>query len=126
MERSLPFYRALMAHLGPVSEGSIRGECEEVVVYLNLPAGAIGVREARTAAAVDRYATGLHHIAFDAPSREVVDAVAAWLRQVGAEIEGDAGERGYTPGYYAVFFLDPDGLKLEVVHQPPRPVATPG
>ena len=118
MERSLPFYRGLLAHLGPVDEGSIRGERDEVVVYLNLPGGAIGVREARTAAAFDRYATGLHHIAFDAPSREVVDAIAAWLRDEGAEIDGEAGERGYTPGYYAVFFFDPDGLKLEVVHQP--------
>jgi glyoxylase I family protein len=120
MERSLPFYRELMAHLGPVDEGSIRGERDEVVVYLNLPGGAIGLRRAQTAAAVDRYAPGLHHIAFDAPSREVVDAVAAWLREQGADIEGDPGERDYTPRYYAVFFFDPDGLKLEVVHQPRR------
>jgi hypothetical protein len=24
----------------------------------------------------------------------------------------------YNPGYYAVFFIDPDGLKLEYVHAP--------
>ena len=24
----------------------------------------------------------------------------------------------YVPGYYAVFFTDPDGLKLELVHIP--------
>jgi glyoxylase I family protein len=121
MERSLPFYRELLARLGPVSEGSIRGERDEVVVYLNLPGGALGLREARTAAEVDRYATGLHHIAFDASSRDVVDAIAAWLRDEAAELDGEPGERGYSPGYYAVFFFDPDGLKLEVVHQPPRP-----
>jgi hypothetical protein len=28
------------------------------------------------------------------------------------------GERDYSAGYYAVFFFDPDGLKLEVVHAP--------
>jgi glyoxylase I family protein len=121
MARSLPFYRELMAHLGPISEGSIRGERGEVVVYLNAPGGAIGLREAETPGAVDRYAPGLHHIAFDAASREVVDAIGAWLRDEGAEIDGGPGERDYTPGYYAVFFFDPDGLKLEVVHQPPRP-----
>ena len=120
MERSLPFYRALLAHLGATNEGSIVGERGEVVVYLNGPGGAVGLREASSAGAVDRYAPGLHHLAFDAPSREVVDAIAAWLRDQGAEIEGGPGERGYTPGYYAVFFFDPDGLKLEVVHQPPR------
>lgn len=27
-------------------------------------------------------------------------------------------EYGYTPGYYAVFFFDPDGLKLEIVYKP--------
>jgi glyoxylase I family protein len=121
MERSLPFYRALLAHLGATDEGSIVGERGEVVVYLNGPAGAFGLREAGSAAAVDRYAPGLHHLAFDAPSREVVDTIAAWLREEGADIEGGPGERDYTPGYYAVFFFDPDGLKLEVVHQPPRP-----
>jgi glyoxylase I family protein len=121
MERSLPFYRALLARLGPVDEGSIRGERGEVVVYLNLPGGAIGLREAQTAATVDRYAPGLHYLALDAVSREVVDAVGARLGEQGAEVDGGPGERDYTPGYYAVFFFDPDGLKLEVVHQPPRP-----
>jgi glyoxylase I family protein len=120
MERSLPFYRELLAHLGTVDEGSIRGERDEVVVYLNLPGGAIGLRGAQTAATIDRYAPGLHHLAFDAPSREVVDSIAAWAREQGAEIDGEPGERGYTPGYYAVFFFDPDGLKLEVVDQPRR------
>jgi glyoxylase I family protein len=120
MERSLPFYRALLAHLGRTDEGSIVGEHGEVVVYLSLPGGSVGVREAESARAVDRYAPGLHHLAFDAPSREAVDAVASWLREQGADIEGAPGERDYTPGYYAVFFFDPDGLKLEVVHQPPR------
>ena len=23
-----------------------------------------------------------------------------------------------TPGYYAVFFFDPDGIKLELLHRP--------
>jgi catechol 2,3-dioxygenase-like lactoylglutathione lyase family enzyme len=120
MERSLPFYRALLAHLGTVDEGSIRGERGEVVVYLNLPDGAIGLREAQTDRAVDRYAPGLHHLALDAPSRDAVDAIAAWLREEGAAIDGGPGERDYTPGYYAVFFFDNDCLKLEVVHQPRR------
>jgi catechol 2,3-dioxygenase-like lactoylglutathione lyase family enzyme len=101
-----------------VEEGPIVGERGEEVVYLNLPGGAVGLREATSEVAVDRYAPGLHHLALDAPSREAVDAVAGWLRDQGAPIDGGPGERDYSPGYYAVFFFDPDGLKLEVVHQP--------
>ena len=86
--------------------------------YLGVPGGSLGLREARSPGAVDRYAIGLHHLAFDAPSRAAVDAVGAWLSEEGARIDGGPGERGYSPGYYAVFFFDPDGLKLEVVHQP--------
>ena len=66
----------------------------------------------------DRFGVGLHHLAFDAPSREAVDDRARWLREVGAEIESGPAAYGYAPGYYAVFFYDPDGMKLEVVHKP--------
>jgi len=30
----------------------------------------------------------------------------------------EPAEYDYTPGYYAVFFADPDGIKLELVHEP--------
>jgi len=118
LSRSLPFYRELLGHLGARDEGTIEGERGEVVHYLSGAAGGLGLRERRSPGEVDRYALGLHHLAFDAPSRAIVDAVADWLRRTGATIDGGPGERGYAPGYYAVFFLDPDGLKLEVVHQP--------
>ncbi len=56
-------------------------------------------------------APGLTRIAFTAASREIVDRAAAQLRTLGArKIEGpDASE-----GYYAVFFEDPDGNRLEI------------
>jgi catechol 2,3-dioxygenase-like lactoylglutathione lyase family enzyme len=57
---------------------------------------------------------GLHHICFSADSREQVDERAAWLREQGAEIESDPEEYEYSEGYYAIFFYDPDGLKLEI------------
>ena len=41
-----------------------------------------------------------------------------WLRSRGATIESGPEEYGYTPGYYAVFFYDPDGIKLEIAHIP--------
>jgi glyoxylase I family protein len=124
LERSLIFYRAFLGHLGYVREGSIRGERGEVVVYLNPVGGggSIGLREAQSdahATPYDRYAVGVHHIAFLAPSRRAVDECAAWLRsRDDVTIESEPREYGYSPGYYALFFHDPDGLKIELVHQP--------
>jgi glyoxylase I family protein len=128
MERSLPFYRDLLAPLGYTREGGIAGERGEPVVYLGHVSGAsaIGLRRRQSeahAAPYDRYALGVHHVAFSAASREVVDERARWLAQRGAEIESEPCEYDYIPGYYAVFFYDPDGIKLEIVHVPPRPDA---
>ena len=36
----------------------------------------------------------------------------------GVTIESGPREYHYTPGYYAVFLYDPDGIKLEIVHEP--------
>jgi len=111
LERSLPFYRELLRRLGWEGEGPIRGERGEVVIYLE---GGLGLRERQSEGDVDRYRVGLHHLAFDAASRAMVDDVASWA----TDLESGPGEYDYSPGYYAVFFYDPDGLKLEVVHQP--------
>ncbi|HYZ27107.1 MAG TPA: VOC family protein [Geminicoccaceae bacterium] len=66
----------------------------------------------------DRYAPGLHHLAFHADSREDVDGFHGFLVGIGAPILDPPAEYAYTPGYYAVFFADPDGIKLEVVFEP--------
>jgi catechol 2,3-dioxygenase-like lactoylglutathione lyase family enzyme len=70
------------------------------------------------AARHDRYAPGLHHLAFHADSRADVDRFHDFLREIGATVLDAPAEYGYTPGYYAVFFADPDGIKLEVVYEP--------
>lgn len=54
-------------------------------------------------------------IAFWAQTREEVDRVAAIAREAGARnMEGPQICPEYSPGYYAVFFEDPDGNKFEV------------
>lgn len=123
LERSLEFYAGLLGPLGYVHRGEIAGERGERVVYLSRHGGgsSLSVREGQSdahATPYDRYAIGLHHLAFAASSRAVVDGRAAWARDNGAEIESGPQEHGYTPGYYALFLHDPDGLKLEIVHRP--------
>jgi catechol 2,3-dioxygenase-like lactoylglutathione lyase family enzyme len=54
---------------------------------------------------------GFHHYAFELRSRKDVDLLQAFLEQEGARIVDPAAE--YYDDYYAVFFLDPDGMKLE-------------
>jgi catechol 2,3-dioxygenase-like lactoylglutathione lyase family enzyme len=54
---------------------------------------------------------GFHHYAFELRSRKDVDALQDFVKKLGAKIVDPAGE--YYDDYYAVFFLDPDGLKLE-------------
>jgi len=78
----------------------------------------VGLRDAQSTGDVDRYRVGLHHLAFEAWSRAVVDERAEWLRARDATIESGPQEYAYVRGYYAVFFYDPDGLKLEIVHIP--------
>jgi glyoxylase I family protein len=74
--------------------------------------------EHRDAPPHDLRAPGFHHLALNAADRAQVEAVHDLLRAAGAEILDPPGEYNYEPGYYAVFFRDPNGFKLEVVHSP--------
>ena len=70
-----------------------------------------------------RKGAGLNHLAFRVERREEVDRFRDEFlapRGVGHALRHSARVSGIRPGYYAVFFEDPDRLKLEVVHMPPR------
>jgi catechol 2,3-dioxygenase-like lactoylglutathione lyase family enzyme len=122
--RSLPFYRGLLEPIGWIDLRQAGGEQGETIHYLSVEGpglAALGLRERPSDAnsvTYDRNSVGLHHVCFDVPSREIVDERAQWLRANGARIESDPAEYGYTPGYYAVYFYDPDGIKLELAHRP--------
>ncbi len=122
--RTLPFYRGLLEPIGWTDLREATGEQGETIYYLSVEEpgiAALGLREQRSGAhgvPYDRYSVGVHHLCFDVPSRDVVDERAQWLLAEGARIEGGPAEYGYTPGYYAVFFYDPDGIKLELLHRP--------
>ena len=63
---------------------------------------------------------GFHHYAFELGKRQDVFDLEAFLKKKQITIVDPAAEY-YSGGYYAVFFLDPDGLKLEGMHYPTRP-----
>lgn len=63
----------------------------------------------------DSYAPGLHHLCLQARTESDVDAVFSMLRDLGIEASPPARYPEYNPEYYATFFEDPDGIRLEVV-----------
>jgi catechol 2,3-dioxygenase-like lactoylglutathione lyase family enzyme len=132
-ERSIPFYDAFFRALGyrrwKVDDEAWSGESPRRATWsVRSPDGAIfgvEVRPARTESRdrpYDRYEPGPHHLAFNADSPETVDRVhEAMVAADATVLDAPAdygGQKGYGEGYYAAFYADPDGLKLEVVAFP--------
>ena len=82
----------------------------------------LAIRQAPAAvrgATFNRYSVGLHHLAFRAESRESIDEFHRFLLHENLPIlDAPAEYPQYGANYYAVFFADPDGMKLELVHFP--------
>jgi len=125
LDRSERFYDPLMTFLGyslmPAVSGQRKWKKRDVGIFLIYAA-----KPESRGKAHDRYAPGLHHLCFDADSRDEVDRAHRAMVAAGAKILDAPAEYGYTSGYYAVFFADPDGLKLEVCHAPAAFQGVPG
>ena len=109
-ETSKAFYVPLMEFLGFDVEaeyrGSMMGWANGKTLFWIAAADAEGNKHKYRKGDI-----GFHHYAFRLRSRADVDALQAFLEEQGATIFDPAGE--YYDDYYAVFFLDPDGMKLE-------------
>jgi catechol 2,3-dioxygenase-like lactoylglutathione lyase family enzyme len=65
-------------------------------------------------AVYSRFRPGLQHIAFSVSNRAQVHVVHEWALARGSEILNEPGLwPQYHPDYYAVFWADPHGFKLE-------------
>jgi catechol 2,3-dioxygenase-like lactoylglutathione lyase family enzyme len=78
------------------------------------------LRPSHSDAAHDPYAAGLHHLCFRVQSRAEVDAAARGLRELGVSATEPRSFPEYDPDYYATFFEDPDGIRLEIVAEVER------
>jgi catechol 2,3-dioxygenase-like lactoylglutathione lyase family enzyme len=121
LDRSLAFYAAVLGPLGLAPPVTFPGERGEAIHYLRFPvagSGSLGLRQASGAEAAQEfalYAPGLHHVAFAVETEADVDR--AHESAVAAEAKVLHAPRlwpEYGSGYYATFFLDPDGFRLEV------------
>lgn len=119
IETSAPFYETLLGFLG---YARVKREASLHVWDLlrdGAFASGVALRAARSERPHDRYTSGLHHLAFRAADRADVDRAHAAMKEKGAVVLDPPAEYPqYGAGYYAVFFADPDGVKLEVVHLP--------
>ena len=113
--RSLAFYREVF---GLGEPALFEGERGEMIHYLRFPAhgsGSLGLRQAAEEQPFELYAPGLHHIAFAVESRSDVDAAHTAAVAAGATVLHEPREwPRYRSDYYATFFLDPDGFRIEV------------
>ncbi|MBW4090465.1 MAG: VOC family protein [Proteobacteria bacterium] len=108
-EKSKAFYGRLFGFLG----FEVSDEYDDAIGWTNGktrfwigPADTEGRRHKHRAGNI-----GFHHYAFQLRSRKDVDALGAFLHEHGVPIVDPPAE--YYDDYYAVFFTDPDGLKLE-------------
>jgi catechol 2,3-dioxygenase-like lactoylglutathione lyase family enzyme len=115
LERSELFYdRVLLGALGfRKNKFSLGGDPH--IQYFNRHFGYV-LRPSRTQVAHDAYAPGLHHFCLRVESADVVTAVSARLRSNGIEASEAKLYTQYAPDYWATFFTDPDGVRLEVTN----------
>ncbi|HET6417662.1 MAG TPA: VOC family protein [Polyangiales bacterium] len=121
---SEPFYRAVLGFLGFEPKRLAHGNTHLPLFHSTEGERlfSIALQQAKHEAEHDRYSPGLHHVAFSAASRDDVDSLHHLLMEMGAIVLDPPAEYPqYALGYYAVFFADPDGLKLEFVHMPSEP-----
>ncbi|MCB0794501.1 MAG: VOC family protein, partial [Flavobacteriales bacterium] len=117
------FYDKLLLLLGydlaKKNKGRVEAHDFDVVEYVH-PKLVLGINSPRASerdTPVHRRRPGsLHHLAFRASSPEAIDALYPHVQATGAQIVAPPqywpqhGER-----YYALFFKDPDGMKLELM-----------
>lgn len=70
----------------------------------------------RGGGAHDPYAPGLHHFCFRVNDEKAVDKAARELGSANVAVTEPRYYPEYAEDYYAIFFEDPDGVRLEVTN----------
>ena len=115
LEHSEIFYdRVLLDALNFRKNKFMLGD-EPHIQYFNRHFGYV-LRPSHTPATHDSYAPGLHHFCLRVDSVADVVAVATQLRGAGIEASAAKHYPEYAPDYWATYFTDPDGIRLEVTN----------
>ncbi len=114
-DRSEAFYDRVMEVLGlHKGDKAVAGERHAHYVA---PTFQLTIRPARSDTPHNPYAPGLHHLCFQTQTPEDVDTCYRRLLRIGLSPSEPALYPEYNPEYYATFFEDPDGIRLEIVNK---------
>jgi glyoxylase I family protein len=114
LDRSAAFYDLVLGFLGYIRWPAVAGQAK----WKKPGTGIVLLYPAQKDQTHDRAAPGLHHYSFEADTRAEVDALYALLKMHDVKILDAPADYAYTKDYYAVFFADPDELKLELCCAP--------
>jgi catechol 2,3-dioxygenase-like lactoylglutathione lyase family enzyme len=111
-QKSKTFYRKLFEQIGFKQVA----DSESSSAWVTPEGLGFWIRPAKEVQAKQVYGgVGVHHICFKVSSTEAVDSLSTFLKNENIHIFDEPKEYPqYTKNYYAVFFADPDGIKLEV------------
>ena len=115
LERSEIFYDRVMLEALGFRKNKFTLGGDPHIQYFNRHFGYV-LRPSRTNAVHDAYAPGLHHFCLRVESAAEVAAVAAQLRSTGIEASAARIYPQYASDYWATFFTDPDGVRLEITN----------
>lgn len=114
LERSVKFYDVVMKALG-FRRNQFQVDGEKHIQYYNRHFGYV-LRPAHTTNSHNPYAPGLHHFCLRVKSEEDVRVAARSLKELNISVSEPRQYPEYAPDYYAVFFSDPDGVRLEITN----------
>ncbi len=115
MRRSEAFYDQVMTELG-FKKNAFANENERHVQYFNRHFGIVLRPAEHRKHGHEPLAPGLHHFCFRVADTDTVDEIARRFTRLGIECSQPALYPEYAPDYYALFFSDPDGIRLEVTN----------
>lgn len=114
MKRAEVFYDRMMDALG-FRKNTFMLNGEPHFQYFNRYFGYV-LRPARSGSPHDPYSPGLHHLCLRVDTVQDVIEASKKLRAAGIETSEPACHSEYAPDYWATFFTDPDGIRLEVTN----------
>jgi glyoxylase I family protein len=114
MQRSEKFYDVVMDVLG-FRKSRFQIGAEQHVQYYNRHFGYV-LRPARITNPHNPYAPGLHHLCLRVEGEKEVQEAARRFKENGIPVSEPRHYPEYATDYFAVFFSDPDGTRLEITN----------